>query len=95
MTTKCDYTLYIYKRDRRYRSGERPISTTIWQDRTEESMRQETINLGDLYPSTLGYRFEYFPTKITVKNLMTGGNVEIDRDTPWACNPASETFWST
>ena len=32
--------------------------------------------------------------KKTVKNLMTGKNVEIDADTPWCCNPASETYWS-
>jgi len=32
-------------------------------------------------------------TKI-VKNLMTGQDVEIDADTPWCCNPASETYWS-
>ena len=30
----------------------------------------------------------------TVKNLMTGKDVEIPADTPWCCNPASETFWS-
>ena len=92
--TKCDYTLYIYKTDKRYKAGERPVSTTIWRDRTEESMRQETINLGDTYPSAQGYRFEYFPTQITVKNLMTGEDVQIDRDTPWSCNPASESYWS-
>ena len=34
------------------------------------------------------------PEKITVKNLMTGKPVEIDADTPWCCNPASETYWS-
>ena len=33
------------------------------------------------------------PTKI-VKNLMTGVDVEIPVDTPWCCNPASETYWS-
>jgi len=31
---------------------------------------------------------------ITVKNLMTGANVEIPEDTPWCCRPDSETFWS-
>jgi hypothetical protein len=31
---------------------------------------------------------------MTVKNLMTGENVEIPADTPWCCNPASETYWS-
>lgn len=30
----------------------------------------------------------------TVKNLMTGKEVEIAEDTPWCCNPASETYWS-
>jgi hypothetical protein len=32
-------------------------------------------------------------TKV-VKSLMTGQNVAIAEDTPWCCNPASETFWS-
>ena len=30
----------------------------------------------------------------TVKNLMTGKDVQIAADTPWCCNPASETYWS-
>ena len=29
-----------------------------------------------------------------VKSLMTGQGVLIEEDTPWCCNPASETFWS-
>jgi hypothetical protein len=32
-------------------------------------------------------------TKV-VKNLMTGEDVVIAEDTPWCCNPASETYWS-
>ena len=32
--------------------------------------------------------------KKVVQNLMTGVGVLIDEDTPWCCNPASETFWS-
>lgn len=30
----------------------------------------------------------------TVKNLMTGQDIQIPADTPWSCNPASETYWS-
>ena len=30
----------------------------------------------------------------TVRNLMTGAMVDIAEDTPWCCNPASETYWS-
>ena len=29
-----------------------------------------------------------------VKNLMSGKYAIIEKDTPWACNPASETYWS-
>jgi hypothetical protein len=89
-----DYTMYIYKTDRRTKTGERLISTTVWQGRDEAGMRRECNGLYDLYPATKGFRFEYHPTKITVKNLMTGKDVQIDRDTPWSCNPASETYWS-
>jgi len=91
---KQDYTMYIYKTDRRTKSGERLISTTVWRDQTEAGMRRECNELYDLYPATIGYRFECHPTMKTVKNLMTGKDVQIDRDTPWSCNPASETYWS-
>jgi hypothetical protein len=39
-------------------------------------------------------RDTYRTPKMTVKNLMNGAPVEIDADTPWCCNPASETYWS-
>ena len=29
-----------------------------------------------------------------VRSLMTGQMIEIPADTPWCCNPASETYWS-
>jgi hypothetical protein len=40
------------------------------------------------------YYDTFVVTKKTVKNLMTGQAVEIDSNTPWCCNPASETYWS-
>ena len=43
---------------------------------------------------TIVPRDTYVAPKITVKNLMTGQHVEIDADTPWCCNPASESYWS-
>ena len=43
--------------------------------------------------SSYSYKAPQPQTKI-VKNLMTGQPVEIDADTPWCCNPASETYWS-
>lgn len=92
---KQDYTLYVYKRDRRTKTGERLVSTTVWTGRTDAGMKREIreIVASGLYPVSQ-YRLEYYPVKITVKNLMTGQSVEIDHDTPWCCNPASETYWS-
>jgi len=90
-----DYTLYIYKTDKRTKSGERLVSTTVWQNRDAAAMRREVRELQyELCPVSKGFRIEFRPTMKTVKNLMTGSNVEIDRDTPWCCNPASETYWS-
>jgi hypothetical protein len=92
---KQDHTMYIYKADKRTKSGERLVSTTVWRNRDEAEMKREVRELQyELYPTRLGFRIEFFPTMKTVKNLMTGKDVQIDRDTPWCCNPASESYWS-
>jgi hypothetical protein len=92
---KQSHTMYIYKTDRRTKTGERLFSTTVWQHRDAAEMRREVRELQyQLYPKSLGFRIEFHPSQVTVKNLMTGKPVQIDRDTPWCCNPASETYWS-
>jgi hypothetical protein len=92
---KQNHTMYIYKTDRRTKTGERLVSTTVWQHRDEAEMKREVRELQyQLYPTKLGFRIEFHPTTKIVKNLMTGQDVEIDRDTPWCCNPASESYWS-
>lgn len=92
---KQDHTMYIYKADRRTKTGERLVSTTVWRNRDAAEMRREVRELQyETYPARLGFRIEFHPTMKTVKNLMTGKDVQIDRDTPWCCNPASESFWS-
>ena len=95
--TRQDYTLYVYKTDRRYKSDERAVMTKVIPNITEELMAKTVAILAEFdgpYPTWKGYRMEYFPTKVTVKNLMTGKDVEIDRDTPLCCDPSSERFWS-
>jgi hypothetical protein len=60
---KTTYTMYIYKADRRCKTGERIFSTTVWQDRTSEGMEREMRELVcDLYPGT-AWRFEYVPVE--------------------------------
>jgi hypothetical protein len=91
---KQDYTMYIYKRDRRTKTGERLFNTTVWQGRTLEGMEREMRELAcNFYPGT-DWRFEFVPTMKTVKNFMTGQDIQIPHDTPRACDPSSELYWS-
>ena len=91
---KQTYTMYIYKRDRRCKTGERLFNTTVWQDRTLEGMEREMRELArDLYSGT-DWRFEFVPTMKTVKNLMSGKDIQIPHDTPRSCDPSSELYWS-
>lgn len=66
---KRDYTMYIYKADRRTVTGERLFSTTVWADRTPAAMRRECNELYDLYPATQGFRFECVPHRALEKDL--------------------------
>lgn len=92
---KQAWTVYIYKTDRRTKSGERTVSTTVWQNRDAAEMQREVRELQyEMWPVSKGFRIEFLPKMVTVRNLMTGEDVEIDRDTPWSCNPASESYWS-
>lgn len=92
---KQAWTVYIYKTDRRTKSGERIVSTTVWQNRDAAEMQREVRELQyELWPVSKGFRIEFLPKMVTVRNLMTGAEVQIDRDTPWCCNPASESYWS-
>jgi hypothetical protein len=90
-----DYTMYIYKQDRRCKTGERLFSTTVWTGRDAAGMQREVNELltSGLY-TVDQFRFEYVPTTKWVKNLMTGQDVVIAHDTPRSCDPSSELYWT-
>jgi len=88
------YTLYIYKADRRCKTGERLYSTTVWPAKDDNAMRRTVADLFPLYRTEDGFRFDWTPSMKTVTNLMTGKPVEIAHDTPRACDPSSELYWS-
>lgn len=89
-----DYTVYIYKLDRRYKSGERIHNTSVWSNRDEAEMHREVRELQYQKYPTSKFRIEFFPTMKTVKNLMTGQYIQIAQNTPRSCDPSSEQFWS-
>jgi hypothetical protein len=90
---KQDFTLYTYKADKRKKSGERLVSTRVLTNVTEKDMAV-IVSASTTMLESEGYRFEFAPAMMTVKSLMTGQDVQIPTDTPWCCNPASETYWS-
>ena len=93
--SKKDWTVAVYKADKRCKAGERFVAKYPFSgmDRAavERELRELTVQL---YPKKDGWRFDVQERYVTVKSLMTGKDVKIEADTPWCCNPASETFWS-
>ena len=91
---KQDYTLYIYKRDQRYKAGERLFSTTVWPAMDRDGMNRTVVELYPLYKATDVWSMEFHPVTKTGRNLMTGVDVQIPYDTPRSCDPSSELYWS-
>jgi hypothetical protein len=88
------YVLDIFKADKRTKTGTRLVGTYEFDRRDDAAMEREVRALYPTYRKRDGYSFRYSPKFKTVKSLMTGANVQIAADTPWCCNPASETYWS-
>jgi len=84
-----NYVVRTWKKDRRTKLGEKVIHTTVVTEDTMLYIKQ----IDELNPNP-EIRYEIYPEKKTVKNLMTGADVEIDYDTPRSCDPSSETYWS-
>ena len=92
---KQDYTVRIFKLDGRCARGERLVSTTVWRNRDAAEMAREVRELQyELYPKSKGYTIRFMPTMKTVVNLMSGKEIQIPHDTPRACDPSSELYWS-
>jgi len=91
---KTDHTMYVYKTDRRKKTGERLYSTTVWRDRDEAGMQREVEELYLHHYPRSQFRIEFCPTMKTVVNLMSGREIQIPHDTPRSCDPSSELYWT-
>ena len=92
---KYGYTLEVYKKDRRTKSGEMLVKTYDYTSVSGDWMVAEIKELHNsgLYPRSK-YRLEYHETWVTKKNAMTGKEFQERYDTPYYCSPSSETYWS-
>lgn len=86
-----DYTVEVFKADRRCKAGERRV---LKQDHRDIDLK----TLQHLYRTTWflrdGYRHEFHETYVTRKNLMGGAEFQERYDTPYYCSPSSESYWS-
>jgi hypothetical protein len=85
------YTVEIYKKDRRTKSGER----LVWKadhDTDNLSMLEHTVK--HTWRASQGYRYEIHVTMVEKTNMMGGAKFMERYDTPYSCSPSSESYWS-
>ena len=90
-----EWCLRTYKRDRRYKEGERLVDVKYYKDWTVEQMAAEVQSLRThCYRRADGWRLEYYAAWVEVRNIMNGQKVKIAADQQGTCcDPSTETFW--
>jgi hypothetical protein len=89
MSALTEYTLELYKVDRRTKEGRRLIAVQDFAPSTRDYI--ETVVE---QKRKLGFIVELFETYVTRKNLMGGKEYQERYDTPRYCSPSSESYWS-
>ena len=89
MSAMKEYTLEIYKSDKRTKEGRRLVAKEDFAPTTEAY-----INAVADGKRKLGFIVEVFETYVTKTNLMGGKEFQERYDTPHFCSPSSESYWS-
>jgi hypothetical protein len=89
MSALKEYTLEIYKADRRIREGRRLIEKRDFAPVTRDYIDTVVKSL-----SVKGITVELHETFVTRTNLMGGAEYQERYDTPRFCSPSSESYWS-
>lgn len=89
MSALTEYTLEIYKADKRTKEGRRLYAKQDFAPSTKDYISA----VADA-KRKLGFIVEVFETFVVQKNLMTGTTFKERYDTPYFCSPSRESFWS-
>jgi hypothetical protein len=89
MSKMIEYTLEIYKADKRTKEGRRLYAKQDYAPSTKD-----TINAIAEDKRKLGFIVEVYETFVTRKNLMSGKEFQERYDTPYFCSASSESYWS-
>jgi len=86
-----DYTLEVYKRDARTKSGVRLYQKVNLRAPTKSAVLD---HYNKVFDPAVGFIVKVHETFVTRKNLLTGIEFQERYDTPSFCSPSSESFWS-
>ena len=89
MSATKEYTLEIFKIDRRTKEGRRLVAKQEFAPVTKDY-----IEIVAEQKRNLGFEVKIFETWITKTNMMSGKEFKEKYDTPYFCSPASESYWS-
>jgi hypothetical protein len=94
--SKQDWIVAVYKQDRRTRAGERFVTRYPFSGMDRATVERELRELtAQLYPAKQGWRFDVQERYATVRNLMTGQEVQIEAsERGGPCDPSMERYWS-
>jgi hypothetical protein len=93
---KTDWIVAVYKRDRRCKAGERFVAKYPFSGMDRATVERELRELtAQLDREADGWRFDVQERYATVRNLMTGQEVQIEAsDRGGPCDPSMERYWS-
>lgn len=89
MSAMKEYTLEIFKTDRRVKGGYRLVEKRDFAPTTKNAIDAIADKFQDQ-----GFIVKIFETFVTKKNLLSGVEFQERYDTPYYCSPSSETYWS-
>jgi hypothetical protein len=89
MSALVEYTLELYKADKRTKEGRRLVTKEEFAPVTRDYIKAVIES-----KTKLGFIVEAHETWVTKRNMMTGKTYKERYDTPYFCSPSSETFWS-
>ena len=89
MSKLTEYTLELYRADKRTKEGRRLYAKQDFAPVTEDYISAVAES-----KRKLGFIVEVFETFVTKQNLMGGKEFTERYDTPYFCSPASESYWS-
>jgi hypothetical protein len=89
MSDMKEYTLELYKADKRTKEGRRIVAVQDFAESTKDY-----IEVVAEQKRRLGFIVEVYETYVTRNNMMGGREYRERYDTPRHCSPSSEAYWS-